>query len=558
MTRRSADGRRSVGSDDGSTESRRLEGDAARSATVAAASSVADAVRSTLGPRGRDKLLVDDEGTVVVTNDGATILESLNIRHPTATLLADVAHAQESAVGDGTTSAVVLAGELLTAAIDLAERGVHPSTIVRGYRRAERIARDELEALSRPVDPADADLLERVAATAMTGTRTEGATDALAAVVVEAASTATRRDETDEDGTPAVDRDAIDIRPFRGGSVADSRFVDGVMVAKAPPHPEMPTSLTDARVLVYEGGLESDPSERDVKTSVADPDRRRAFAARERRMLERVVDDVARTGADVVLVGGGIDDRAQQRFADRGILALRRVREPDRRRVADATGATRLEHVRDAAPTDLGVAGRIQRERIRPLSHSGDAKPERSFVFDDLEGGAVGTIVLRGGTEHVLEEVERALEDGIDAVAAALEGGSILPGAGAPELELARAVRDEAPAVEGREQLAVEAVADALEVGPRTLAENAGRDVVDALAELTATHAEGDRTVGIDGETGEPFDATAAGVVDPYRVKASALETAVDAATMLLRIDGVVAVDDLSTSDSPSERSAER
>ncbi|WP_435102951.1 thermosome subunit alpha [Halarchaeum sp. P4] len=520
-----------------SEESERASGEDARAMNVSAARAVADAVRTTLGPKGMDKLLLDSSGNVVVTNDGVTLLEEMDIDHPAADLLVEVAETQEAEVGDGTTSAVVLAGELLAEADDLLERGVAASTVTAGYAEAAERAQAFLAEHADPVDPDDTETLEAIAATALSGKGAEAAQDHLASLVVAAVEVATRPDG-------GVDRDAAVVRSFPGGSLTDSRFVDGALVDVDAPHEGMPRQFEDASVLVYEGDIEA-PEVDDATATVGDFEAAEAFVEREQAELDGMVDHLVGTGADVVLADGGIDDRALARFADAGVLALRRVDEEDRAHVAAATGATRVSSLADATAADLGHAGRVEQERIRAYGYTHDAEPERTFVFSDGAGGEVGTVLLRGGTEHVLDEVERAVTDALGVVSAAIECGAVLPGAGAPEIELAGRLRDYADGVEGREQLAVEAFADALDVGPRTLAENAGHDPIDALVALRAAHAGGDGHAGFDADTGGVLDAFEAGVVEPLRVKTTAVEAAMDAATMLLRIDDVVSASDL-------------
>ena len=487
-----------------------------------------------------DKMLVDDGGDVVVTNDGVTLLEEMDIDHPAAEMVVEVAETQEAEVGDGTTSAVVLAGELLSVAEDLVERGVHPSSIVSGYRHAAGVADDLLAELATTVDADDTETLERIAGTAMTGKGAENAREHLAGLVVEAVRAGVR-----EDGS--VDRDAVSVASFPGGALADSRFVHGAMVDKSPPHDDMPRSLRDAKVLVYEGGIEVSELSADANATVSDFDEVTALVERERGELRDAVDCIVDAGANVVLTEGGINDRAQALLANEGVLALRRVDDEDRRRVVAATGATPVGDLENLSPENLGAAGRVEQEQIRQFGYTAKAEPERTIVFDDVAAGESGTVLLRGGTEHVLEEVERAVEDSIGVVVAALEDGTVLPGAGAPEMELSLALREEADSLDGREQLAVEAFADALEAGPRTLAENAGGDPIDAMVELKAAHDRGERAAGLDEEAGETVDALDAGVVEPLRVKRTAVGSATEAATMILRIDDIVTADDLST-----------
>lgn len=522
-----------------SDESLRMAENDVRQMNLTAARSVGTMVRTTLGPWGMDKLLVDSDGNVVITNDGVTLIEEMNITHPTAKLIADVASTQETAVGDGTTSAVVLASELIAASEDLLDRGIHPTTIVSGYQRAAAIARKKLVEVAIPV--ASDTTLEQVATTAMTGSGGERDTELLAETIAKAVRTATR-----DDGI--VDHSAIDVRTFSGGSVGNSRFIHGVLVDKDPPHPAMPTSISDASVLVYEGGIEISETERNNGVAVDGFDDVSTFVRREQTELSGAIDRIVDTGTDVVLAGEGIDEDAQQQLATAGILALRRTSDEDRARVAAVTGATRINTLDTASSDDLGTAGRIEQQTIRQHVHTGNAPPEQTFVFDDGENREHATVLLRGGTIHVLDEVERVVESSIRAVSAAVEDDAILPGGGSTDIALSLAVRDAASAVNGREQLAVEAFANALEARPRTLAETAGYSVIDALIELRTHHDAGER-VGLAVGSEMPTDTLAAGVVEPRRVTEIMIKTAVETATMILRIDDGIFARDLSDGD---------
>ncbi|MEF8851145.1 MAG: thermosome subunit alpha [Haloarculaceae archaeon] len=525
-----------------SEESQRASGDDALSMNLAAAQAVGDAVRTTLGPRGMDKMLVDESGNVVVTNDGVTLLEEMDVDHPAADTLVDVATTQESEVGDGTTSAVVLASELLSEAEDLVESGVHPSTIVAGYRTATEVALDALAAVAIDVDPDDAETVADVAATAMTGKGAEQARGLLSSLVVDGVRAATR-----EDGT--VDEDAVIIRQFYGGSIDDSRFVSGILFDHLPCHQNMARAHSDADILVYEGDIEVTELEVDAEATVGSYDEYGSYVEREQAELEAAVEKIVDAGVDVLVTEGGIDDYAQQLLVEAGITAFTRIDDYKRERVAKATGGSLVGNLDTLTEDDLGFVGTLEQEVIREYTFRRQADKEKTMVFSDLPTGEFGTILLRGSTEHVLDEVERAVEDAVGVATAAVEDGAVLPGGGAPEIGVSLALREAASGVEGREQLAVEAYAEAIEEGPRILAENAGHDAIDALVELTASHDEGNTATGIDAETGEVVDMLEAGVVEPLRVKTTAVNSALDASSTILRIDDVISAGDLSVGD---------
>jgi len=529
-----------------SDESQRTSGQDAREMNLQAGRAVADAVRTTLGPKGMDKMLVSDAGDVVVTNDGVTILDEMDIDHPAADMIVEVADTQEDDVGDGTTTAVVLAGALLDSVDELLADGVHPTSIVRGYARAAERVRERLEEMAIDVEPDDTDTLERIAATAMTGKGAESARGQLSSLVVQALGRTVR-----DDGS--VDRDALKLSTFDGGSIGQSRLIEGVTLDKDPVHVDMPDRVDDARALVYEGAIEVSEAETDTGATVTSPDEVEALIERERGELEADVRRIADAGATVVLTDGGIDDHAQALLAEAGIMAFRRVDSDDRRRIAAATGATRVSDLETLSAEDLGDAGRVEQEQIRMGDAPGSSSTEKTVVFDDLPGADGATLMLRAGTSHVLDEVERAIEDAVGVVSAAIENGQVLPGGGAPQVEAARDLESFADGVEGREQLAVEAFAEALEAVPRTLAENAGHDPIDALVELRSRHADGETAAGLAADTGAVTDMTEAGVVEPLRVTATAVDSATEAANLLLRIDDVVSAGDLSTGGDDEE-----
>ncbi|OAQ52927.1 hypothetical protein HTG_08855 [Natrinema mahii] len=514
-----------------SEDSQRTSGEDAQSMNVQAGKAVAESVRTTLGPKGMDKMLVDSSGNVIVTNDGVTLLSEMEIDHPAADMIVEVAETQEEEVGDGTTSAVVVSGELLSQAEDLLDQDIHATTLAQGYREAAEEATEALEEIAIDVDEDDTDVLEQIAATAMTGKGAENAKDLLSELVVEAV-----RAVAGDDG---VDTDNIKVEKVVGGSIENSELVEGVIVDKERVSENMPYFAEDANVAIIDGDLEIKETEIDAEVNVTDPDQLEQFLEQEEQQLKEMAQGVADAGADVVFVDGGIDDMAQHYLAQENIIAVRRVKSSDQSQLARATGATPVSSVDDLTEDDLGAAGSVAQKEI-----AGD---QRIFV-EDVDDAQAVTLILRGGTEHVIDEIDRAIEDSLGVVRTTIEDGKVLAGGGAPEIELSLALRDYADSVGGREQLAVEAFADALEVIPRTLAENAGLDPIDSLVELRSAHDGGDTGAGLDAYTGDTIDMDAEGVYEPLRVKTQAIESATEAAVMLLRIDDVIAAGDLAVS----------
>ena len=515
-----------------SEDSQRTSGKDAQSMNVQAGKAVAESVRTTLGPKGMDKMLVDSTGNVIVTNDGVTLLSEMEIDHPAADMIVEVAETQEDEVGDGTTSAVVISGELLSQAEDLLEQDIHATTLAQGYRQAAEEATEALEDIAIDVEADDDEVLQQIAATAMTGKGAESARDLLAQLVVDAVQSV-----ADDEG---VDTDNIKVEKVVGGSIENSELVEGVIVDKERVSDSMPYFAEDANVAIVDGALEIKETEIDAEVNVTDPDQLEQFLEQEEAQLREMAEQVADVGADVVFVDGGIDDMAQHYLAQEGIIAVRRVKSSDQGQLARATGATPVSSVDDLTEDDLGFAGSVAQKEI-----AGD---QRIFV-EDVEDAKAVTLILRGGTEHVIDEVDRAIEDSLGVVRTTLEDGKVVAGGGAPEVELSLALRDYADSVGGREQLAVEAFADALEVIPRTLAENAGLDPIDSLVELRADHDGGETTSGLDAYTGDTIDMAEEGVYEPLRVKTQAIESATEAAVMLLRIDDVIAAGDLAVAD---------
>ena len=511
-----------------SEDSQRTSGEDAQSMNITAGKAVAESVRTTLGPKGMDKMLVDSTGEVVVTNDGVTILKEMDIEHPAANMIVEVAETQENEVGDGTTTSVVVAGELLSEAEDLLEQDIHATTLAQGFRQAAEEAKDLLDEAAIDVSTDDTETLEKIAATAMTGKGAENAKDTLASLVVRAVQSV-----ADDDG---VDTDNVKVEKVTGGAIENSELIEGVIVDKERVSENMPYGVEDAKIALVDDGLEVKETEIDTEVNVTDPDQLQQFLDQEEKQLKEYVDYLVDAGADVVFCQKGIDDMAQHYLAKEGILAVRRAKSDDFTRLSRATGATPVSNVNDIESEDLGEAGSVAQKDI-----GGD---ERIFVEDVEEAKSV-TLVLRGGTEHVVDEVERAIEDSLGVVRVTLEDGKVMPGGGAPETEVAMQLRGFADSVGGREQLAVEAFADALEVIPRTLAENAGHDPIDSLVDLRSQHDGGNKAAGLDAYTGDVVDMESDGVVEPLRVKTQAIESATEAATMILRIDDVIAAGDL-------------
>jgi thermosome len=508
---------------------------------IAAAKAVADAVRTTLGPKGMDKMLVDSVGDIVITNDGVTILEEMEIEHPAAKMMVEVAKTQNEEVGDGTTTSVVLAGELLKKAEELLEQEIHPTIITKGFRIAKDEALRILEEIAKPVSLEDKEILKKIALTAMSGKSMEKASPKLAEIVVEAI----RMVATKENGKIVVNRDNIKREKKHGGSSEDTELIKGIVIDKEVVHPGMPKVVKNAKIALLDTALEVKETETDAEIRITSPEQMQAFIEQEQKMLKDMVKKIVASGANVVLCQKGIDDLAQHYLAKEGILACRRVKRSDMEALAKATGGRIVTNLDDLTPEDLGFAKIVEEKKI-----AGEAM---TFIRECKDPKAV-TILVRGSTEHVVDEVDRSVEDAVGAVASALELGKIIPGAGAPEAEVARRLRKFAEKFSGREQLAILAFADAMEVIPRSLAENAGLDPIDMLVELRAAHEQGKTYYGLDIFNGKVRDAEEMEVIEPLKVKLQAIKSAAEAAEMILRIDDVISASKLekTTPSAPS------
>ncbi|MDP1553467.1 MAG: thermosome subunit alpha [Methanobacteriaceae archaeon] len=499
----------------------RFIGRDAQRMNILAGKVLAETVRTTLGPKGMDKMLVDSLGDIVVTNDGVTILKEMDIEHPAAKMLVEVAKTQEDEVGDGTTTAVIIAGELLKKAENLLDMDIHPTIVAMGYRQAAEKAQDILNDIAMDAD--DRETLIKVAMTAMTGKGTEKARKPLAELVVDAVK------QVEEDGEVEIDH--IKIEKKDGAVVDDSTLVQGVIIDKERVHPGMPKKAEDAKIALLNCPIEVKETEVDAEIRITDPAQMQAFIEQEEQMIRDMVASIVDTGAQVVFSQKGIDDLAQHYLAKAGVMAVRRVKKSDIEKLSKATGAKVVTNIEDLSSDDLGDAGLVSEKKI-----SGE---EMIFVENCKEAKAV-TLLVRGSTSHVVNEIERAIEDAIGVVAATVEDGKVVAGGGAPEIEIAKQLKDYADAISGREQLAVAAFAEALEVVPKTLAENAGLDSIDSLVDLRAAH-ETSIYMGLDVFIGEVTDMNEAGVIEPHRVKKQAIQSASEAAEMILRIDDVIA-----------------
>ncbi|MFC3957594.1 thermosome subunit beta [Halovivax cerinus] len=514
-----------------SEDSQRVKDQDAQEYNISAARAVAESVKSTLGPKGMDKMLVDSMGSVTITNDGVTILQEMDIDNPTAEMIIEVAETQEDEAGDGTTTAVAIAGELLKNAEDLIEQDIHPTAIIKGFHMAAEQAREEVDDIATEVDTEDEDLLRSVAETSMTGKGAELNKEHLSQLIVDAVRAVTV--ETDE-GENVVDLEFLNIETQTGRSAGESDLLEGGIVDKDPVHDDMPTEATDADVLLLNDPIEIEEADVDTEVSVTDPDQLQQFLDREEKQLREKVDHIVDVGADVVFCQKGIDDLAQHYLAKEGILAVRRAKKSDLEFLQEVVDAAVVSDLESATEDDLGF-GDVTR----------DDEDELFYVEGEDAHGV--TLLLRGSTDHVVDELERGVNDALDVVAQTVSDGRVLAGGGAVEVELASRLRDFADSVSGREQLAVESFADSLELVPRVLAENAGLDSIDTLVDLRAAHDEGDLQAGLNAWTGDVENTADAGIVEPAHAKEQAVTSASEAANLVLKIDDIISAGDLST-----------
>ena len=492
---------------------------------IAAAKAVADSVRSTLGPKGMAKMLVDSIGDVTVTNDGVTILKEIDVQHPAAKMVVEVAKTQDAECGDGTTTAVVLAGELLKQSESLIDANIHPTVITNGFKLAAEKAVEILNSIAVPSD--DDKLLRKVAETAMTGKSVGGESEHLANIIVKAAR--------DVQEGKSVDTSNIKIEKKAGGVINDTYLVKGLVIDKQRVHPRMPKVVPKAKIALFTTALENKKPEVSAEISISDPLAMQSFLNEEDATLKAMVDKIASVGANVVFCQKGVDDLVQHYLAKAGILCFRRLKESDMIAISKATGGSLVGEVMEIQAKDLGTADEVAEKEVGAES--------MCFITGCKNPKAV-SIVIRGGTEHVLAEVERAMMDAIRVVGVAIEDGKVVAGAGAPEIETELRLAEYASTVGGREQLAIEAFSKALEIIPWTIAENAGIDSIDAIIKLKTAHDKKKKDAayyGLDLDTGEAVDMLERFVIEPLRVKVQAINSAAEVANMVLRIDDVIA-----------------
>ena len=508
---------------------KRERGKDAQFNNITAAKAISDAVRSSLGPRGMDKMLVDSMGDVVITNDGVTILKEMDVQHPAAKMLVEVAKTQDAEVGDGTTTSVILAGELLKKATDLIDANVHPTIIANGYRLANDKAQEVLKNIAKKVSIDDEANLKLIAQTAMISKSVSGSREYFADMVVDAVKTVA---DKGEDGKYTVDLKNIQTVKKAGAKMDESYIVKGLIIDKEPVQPTMPKVVENAKIALVDASFEVKKTEIDAKIQITDPNQIAAFVAEEENMLRSMVEKVKASGANVVFCQKGIDDLAQHFFAKAGIYACRRVKKSDMERLGRSTGANIVNKIMELDASDLGYADKVELKKVED--------EEMTFIMGVKDPRTV-SVLVRGGTNHVADEVERSLVDAWSVVKVAIEDGMMVTGGGSTAMEIAMQLRDYAASVGGRAQIAIEAFASAMEVIPSTLAENAGQDPIDTVIEMRKQHKAGKTYAGFNPYTGKVEDMAALNVIEPYRIGKQAINSATDAAVMILRIDDVIA-----------------
>lgn len=511
---------------EGSTENKGRE---AQKNNIAAAKIIAEIVHSSLGPRGMDKMLVDSLGDVTITNDGATILKEIDVQHPAAKMLVEISKTTDSEVGDGTTSAVILAGALLENAESLINQDVHPTIIVDGYRKAQKKVIQFLKEIAEEVTANDKSILMKIAKTSMQTKLVRKESDHLAELIVKAVIAVAEKDA----GKFTIDQDDVKVEKKAGGSMKDCVLVEGIVLDKEVIHGGMPKKITDAKIALINNALEIDKTEFDAKINISNPQQMKTFLDEENRMLKNMVDKVIGSGANLLLCQKGIDDMAQHYLARAGIMAVRRVKESDMTKLAKATGARIITNLDDLYEKDLGSAQLVEERKI---------EEDRWVFVEGCKNPKSVTLLLRGGSQRVVDEVDRSVHDALMVVKDVMENPLIVAGGGAPETYAATRLRNWAKSLEGREQLAVEKFADSLEVIPLTLSENAGMDPIDTLTNLRSKQLKGEKWTGVDVMKGRVGNMKTSEIIEPLSVKNQIVSAATEAACMLLRIDDVIAV----------------
>ncbi len=508
-----------------SEDSERQQGKDALNMNIQAGKVVGKTIKTTLGPKGMDKMLVDSMGDMVITNDGATILDEMDVEHPAAKMMVEVAESQDENAGDGTTTAVTLSGELLNKAENLLDQDVHASIITKGYRMAANQAQKILEDMAIEVDPEDKETLKKVAETSITGKNAENAKETLSELSINAIN------EVRENGE--IDLDYIKMEKEEGGTIQESELVNGIILDEKKAHNEMPGKTENAEIALISDAIEVQETNTDAELNIENPDQLQSFLDQEEEMLKQKVEKIKEVGANVLICEDDIDDLAQHYLAKEGIQAIENVDSGDMEKLALATKGSVSTTVEDLTEEDLGKAGKVRQEKV-----GGNAM---TFVEDCEEPKAV-SILIRGGTEHVVDEVERSLEDSLKVIKGAIQTQKLLPGGGAPEIELSLKLKNYAKEVGGKEQLAIESFAEAMETIPKTLAETAGMDQINTMVKLRNKHKETEQA-GISVQNKEISNMEDHGILEPLTVASQAVKSASDAATMILRIDDVVSTE---------------
>ena len=504
------------------------KGREAQKNNISASKIIAEIVRSSLGPRGMDKMLVDSLGDVTITNDGATILKEIDVQHPAAKMLVEISKTTDNEVGDGTTSAVILAGSLLENAESLLSLDVHPTIIVDGYRKAANKSKELLRDIADKIPADDKSILLKIAKTAMQTKLVRKESEVLAKIIVKSVLAVAEKNGDDY----IVDVDDIKVEKKSGGSIKDSNLIDGIVIDKEIVHGGMPKKIDNAKIALINAALEINKTETDAKINISNPQQMKAFLDEENRMLKNMVDKIIQNNANVVLCQKGIDDMAQHYFAKSGVIAVRRIKESDMTKLARATGARIITNLDDLNENELGEAELVEERSIE----------EDKWVFiEGCKHPRSVTLLLRGGSQRVVDEVERSVHDAIMVVRDVMEHPSIVAGGGAPETYAATKLRTWAKTLEGREQLAAEKFADALESIPLALAENAGMDSIDTLANLRSKQLKDEKWTGIDVMKSRIVNMKSSDIVEPLSVKHQIISAASEAACMILRIDDVIA-----------------
>lgn len=502
----------------------RIIGKDAQRNNINAAKMIAEVVKTTLGPKGMDKMLVSPTNDIIVTNDGVTILNEMQIEHPAAKMIVEVAQTQESEVGDGTTSAVMIAGKLLDNAEKLLEMKIHPTLIIKGYKMAAEKAQEILKEISFKITDEDLDILKQIAMTAMTGKGAEDSRERLSEIIVKSVKQIKQGNK--------INLNDIKIEKIKGKNIRDTELISGIALDKEKLSHEMPSIIEEAKIALLDVPLELKNPEIQTKISISSPEQLQSFLVQEEQIIKEIVEKIKKSGANVVFCQKGIDDFAQYLFSREGIYACRRIAKSDMEKISKATGATIVSNINELTPFEIGDAKLVKEVKYgeESMTHISGCKNPRAI-----------TILIHGGTDHVIDEIERAIKDGLGDVAAVLKSGLIVLGGGSVEIELSRRIKEFAKSLAGREQLAIEEFANALEYIPITLAENAGLDPIDTLTELKSRHDSGDLNAGLNLLKNKIEDVKESRVIEPYNIKKQAIDSASEVATMILRIDDVIA-----------------